>query len=490
MSNQNPLAQSPDMKVPPPGGLVGPLSGGFTAPHHALSTQFIQQSRQALLTFLASKRRPLMANIQIVPDALPRPHSSGRLIVLVMALFFAFGFCTVLVDTLIPKLKSLFSLTYAEAMLTQFCFFGAYFIVSLPAAKLVQRLGYLQSVTLGLMVMAVGCLSFMLAAELGVYPAFLAALFTLACGVTIVQVAANPLATSIGDPRTAHSRLTLAQAFNSLATTVGPIFGAAFILGEPWTKHAVGQAGDATLQHAHSQSIQQPFLLICFALCLLALVCWLCRSWVVPCQGNSRKLQAEARAPVWKNSRLRLGTLSIFLYVGAEVSVGSLLANYLMQPSVLALDVQTAGGLVSVYWGAAMVGRFIGSRILRERSPGAVLMVCACGAVALACASALSSGLVAAVTIIGIGLFNAIMFPTIFALAVEDMQDRAAEASGMLCLAIVGGAVVPLLTGMIADAQGLACALLAPAACYVGIAVFGWRTRQPKARTLRERDAH
>ena len=178
------------------------------------------------------QRQSGMATTQVSAGAgAPTPRKSGRVIALVMLLFFAFGFCTVLVDTLVPKLKALFALSYAEVMLTQFCFFGAYFLVSLPASALVRRLGYLQSVTVGLLVMAAGCLGFTPAAELGQYPAFLAALFALASGVTIVQVAANPLATLAGDPRTAHSRLTLAQGFNSLATTIGPIFGATYILG-------------------------------------------------------------------------------------------------------------------------------------------------------------------------------------------------------------------------------------------------------------------
>ena len=176
-----------------------------------------------------------------------------------------------------------------------------------------------------------------------------------------------------------------------------------------------------------------------------------------------------------------LGTLSIFLYVGAEVSVGSMLANYLMQPSVLALDIRRAGGLVSFYWGAAMVGRFVGARLLKSRSPGGVLMAAACAAATLACVSGLSSGRLAAATILAIVLCNSVMFPTVFALSVEGLRERAAEASGLLCLAIVGGAVVPLLTGVVADARGLATALLAPAMCYVGIAVFGWKSRSARA---------
>src|SRR6185437_9330417 len=292
--------------------------------------------------------------------------SSRNVIMLVMSLFFAFGFCTVLVDTLIPKLKALFALSYTEVMLTQFCFFGAYFIVSLPASRLVSRLGYFQSVTLGLAIMAAGCLSFTPAAEHGSYPAFLAALFILASGVTIVQVAVNPLATLVGDPKTAHSRLTLAQAFNSLATAVGPLFGAAFILsGALVTPDAQTLSPEAltALRQTEGQAIQFPFLMIGVALVVLAVVCWVCRDWA------PKTLHSKAGASfkgLLSHARLVFGAVAIFLYVGAEVSIGSAMANYLIQKSVLGLTPKAAGSLVAVYWGLAMVGRFCGAGLLNR----------------------------------------------------------------------------------------------------------------------------
>ncbi len=417
-------------------------------------------------------------------DAAP----ARRVIALVMALFFAFGFCTVLVDTLVPKLKALFSLSYTEVMLTQFCFFGAYFIVSLPAARLVTRTGYLQSVTLGLVIMALGCAAFTPAAEIGSYPAFLAALFTLAAGVTIVQVAVNPLATTVGDPARASARLTLAQAFNSLATTVGPLFGAAFILkGQLVTPDAahLDAAALAALRQVEGRSVQAPFLGICAVLIALAVFCWTCRGWAPrPQAGEGAGTdtdQGRGSAPATSllgNARLMFGTLGIFLYVGAEVAIGSMVANYLMQGSVLGIGAQQAGSMVAIYWGLAMVGRFVGAALLGRINPGLMLSAFAVMAGLLASLGVLAHGQLAAVCILAIGFCNSIMFPTIFSLAVEDVPGRAAQASGLLSMAIVGGAVVPVLAGAVADAGGLHHALAVPVVCYVGIALFGLSARQ------------
>jgi len=402
-----------------------------------------------------------------------RRQGSAHIIGLVMALFFAFGFCTVLVDSIIPKLKATFALSYAEVMLTQFCFFGAYFLISLPAAWLHSRIGYLRGVAVGLLLMAVGCLLFTPAADAGIYPGFLLALFILASGVTIVQVAANPLATGAGEPERAASRLTLAQAFNSLATTVGPIFGAFFILANGLAVPDASTLSAEALTIARreqAQVFQLPFLIIAAALVAMAFVCWSVRHW-----GNEMRPAATriVRGTLLSNPRLMFGAVSIFLYVGAEVSIGSGMANYLMLDSTLSAAAQTAGSLVSVYWGLAMVGRFIGSRVMRKTNPAIVLVLCACGAFVMTTASSFSPGVVAAATLLAVGLFNSIMFPTIFALAVEGLGERTAWASGIICLAIVGGAIVPLLTGVAADHFGLKLALLVPALCYVWIGSYG-----------------
>lgn len=392
---------------------------------------------------------------------------------LVMALFFAFGFCTVLVDSIIPKLKATFALSYAEVMLTQFCFFGAYFLISIPAAWLHRRVGYLRGAALGLLLMVVGCLLFTPAAEAGVYPGFLLALFILASGVTIVQVAANPLATGAGDPRHASSRLTLAQAFNSLATTIGPVFGATFILAGRLDIPNAAKLSTQTLAAARieqAQVFQTPFLIIAVALMIMAIICWRARRWVPE--------TALCRARVWsssplKNRRLMFGALAIFLYVGAEVAIGSSMTNYLMLPGILSTTAQKAGSLVSLYWGLAMAGRFIGAAVMRRANPALVLTLCAIGAFVMTTTSSLSIGVVAAGTILAVGMFNSIMFPTIFALAVEGLGEQTPQASGIICLAIVGGAIVPVITGWAADHAGLSAALLIPAACYTWIAFYG-----------------
>jgi FHS family L-fucose permease-like MFS transporter len=405
----------------------------------------------------------------VLPAAQPNER---RLLALVMCLFFAFGFCTVLVDTLIPKLKAMFSLDYTEVMLTQFCFFGAYFVVSLPAGWIINRAGYLRGMTLGLVVMAVGALLFTPAARLGIYPGFLCALFILAGGVTIVQVAANPLTARIGDPAQASSRLTLAQAFNSLATMIGPIVGATLILSHVRAPSDLTRTSPAALAafRVHDASVfQWPFLGIAAVLLLLAAICWGVRGWapapVARRRGSYRRVLASRP--------LRLGALAIFAYVGAEVAIGSSMANFLMQPDVLGLDAHSAGRLVSVYWGLAMLGRFFGTVLLRRAPPPALLAGCAAAALLLALLAGATQGVVAACCLLSIGLFNAIMFPTIFTLSLADAGEDAGEASGILCLAIVGGAIVPLLTGLAADRVGLGAALSVPAACYAWIGLFG-----------------
>ena len=406
------------------------------------------------------------------------------MVALVVFLFFIWGFSTVLVDTVIPKLKALFQLSFAEVMLTQFSFFIAYFLVSVPAGQLIGRIGYIRGIVVGLVVMATGGLMFAPAASLGLYPGFLVALFVLASGITLLQVAANPLIAVLGDTARSHSRLTLAQAFNSLGTTVGPWVGAVLIL-EGMTElpdaSTMTPAALAALRKAEAHAVQLPFLGIAAVLVAVAAVFWLMRHWS-GAPGSSEYASSEPTPAFLRaNPRLALGVLSIFMYVGAEVSIGSLLVNYLMQASTLGLAAVEAGKLVSFYWGGAMVGRFIGSGVLRLASPGKVLACCALAAASLATVSGLSTGTVAAVTVIAIGLMNSIMFPTIFSLAIEGLGPSTSRGSGLLCQAIVGGAIVPLVTGWTADRVGIGLALLVPAACYVVIASYGWYARRPAA---------
>lgn len=398
----------------------------------------------------------------------------------VMGLFFIFGGITSLNDVLIPKLKELFTLNYTQAMLIQFCFFTAYLVIGIPGAKLVKKIGYMRGAVAGLLTMLVGCLLFIPASQQAVYGLFLLALFVLASGVVIVQVVANPLISLLGKPETAHSRLTFAQAFNSLGTTIFPIVGSMLILGSLASVSA-DQLSGAELdayRTAESQAIVHGYLAIAVALAVVAGAVWMFRNRL---QGEKHEASAGlAGFDLLKRPRFGFGALCIFLYVGAEVSIGSLIVNYLMQPGVMGLQEQAAGKLIGLYWGGAMVGRFIGSALMRIVSPGKLLAAVAAGAITLILISTNTSGVVSGYSLLAIGLMNAIMFPTIFSLASEKLGSRAADGSGIINVAIFGGAVVPLATGAIADGTGsLATALLLPALCYAVIAAFGIYARRP-----------
>ena len=386
-------------------------------------------------------------------------------------LFFMWGFITCLNDILIPYLKGAFNLTFTQAMLIQFCFFSAYFIVSLPAGMLVAKIGYQKGIVAGLAIACLGCLLFYPAAALGVYAIFLIALFVLASGITILQVSANPYVTALGDPKTASSRLTMTQAFNSLGTTVAPFFGSYLMFG------AAGEHGAAT---ASASDVQVPYLILAFSLLLLALVfLYLKLPKLHHTDTNTKVFSGGA----WQYRHLVLGAVGIFMYVGAEVAIGSMLVNYLASPTVAGLTEQKASQLIAYYWGGAMVGRFIGALVMQKISGGKVLAFNAVMAIVFILVSISSSGNIALWSILGVGLFNSIMFPTIFSLALQQLGKHAPQGSGILCLAIVGGAIVPLLQGMLADSIGITLSFLLPAACYLFIAyygVVGSRVTQPE----------
>jgi MFS transporter, FHS family, L-fucose permease len=403
-----------------------------------------------------------------------------QLQVFVMGLFFIFGGITSLNDVIIPKLKELFTLNYTQAMLVQFCFFTAYAVIGIPGARLVKKIGYMRGAVVGLLTMMTGCLLFIPASQTATYGVFLLALFVLASGVVIVQVVSNPLISLLGKPATTHSRLTFAQAFNSLGTTIFPYFGSLLILGglaSISAKQLSGTELDA-YRTAESQAIVHGYLGLAVALAIVAGVVWLFRN----------ALKGETHEPsrglvgmdLLKRPRFGFGALCIFLYVGAEVSIGSLIVNYLMQAHVMGLQEQAAGKLIGLYWGGAMIGRFIGSAVLRVLSPGKVLAYAAVGAIALIGCSSQTTGSFSGYSLLAIGLMNAIMFPTIFSLACEKLGARAADGSGIINVAIFGGAVIPLLTGMIADVTGsLTASLILPAICYAIIAYFGIYARKP-----------
>lgn len=398
----------------------------------------------------------------------------------VMALFFIFGGITSLNDVIIPKLKELFTLNYMQAMLVQSAFFAAYVAISIPGAALVKRVGYMRGAVIGLLTMMAGCLLFVPASASATFGVFLFALFVLASGITIVQVVANPLISLLGPPRTAHSRLTFAQAFNSLGTTIFPFVGSIVILGSLAAVSASDLSGAelAAYRVAETQVVVKTYLGLAAALLVVAGVVWFNRNRLKGEKHDTGNI-FHSFDPL-KRPRFAFGVAGIFLYVGAEVAIGSLIVNYLMQPGVMGLGEQAAGKLIPLYWGGALIGRFIGSAVLRVVSPGKALAFNALGAMALILISANSDGVVPGYSLLAIGLMNSIMFPTIFSLACEGLGSRAAEGSGVLCVAIVGGAIIPPLTGQLADMSGsLAFALMLPALCYVAIASFGWYARRP-----------
>lgn len=421
------------------------------------------------------------------PDGAAQPSAdhvdAPDLRVFVIALFFIFGGITSLNDVIIPKLKDLFTLNYFQALLVQSAFFGAYFLFSLPAAMIVRKAGYMRTAVIGLLAMTAGCLLFIPASASGKFGVFLFALFVLAAGITIVQVVSNPLISLLGPPKTTHSRLTFAQAFNSLGTTLFPYFGAVVILGSLATIDPATLTGPAldAYRTAETQTVVRTYLALAAALLVVALVVWSRRKRL-----NDRHDQTGSLFhpfTLLSRPRFALGSLGIFLYVGAEVAIGSLIVSYLEQGDVLAADPLTAGKHVPLYWGGALIGRFIGSWVLRLVSPGKILACVATGAILLLALSTHSTGTLSGYAFLAIGLTNSIMFPTIFSLASEGLGPRAAEGSGVIATAIVGGAIIPPLTGMLADASTLRTAMLLPALCYAFIALYGFYARRPVGAT-------
>src|SRR6202162_1362556 len=407
-------------------------------------------------------------------DGQANARYSTHLQVFVYVLFFAFGASPSPNDVIIPKLKGLFTLTYGEVMLVQSAFFAAYFIISIPAAALVRRVGYMRSAVAGLLTMTAGCLLFIPASAQGLFGLFLLALFVLAAGITTVQVVANPLISMLGPVRPASSRLTFAQAFNSLGTTIFPYVGSILILGSLATVDPATLSGAAldAFRGVETQVVVHTYIGLAIALTLLAAVVWLRRKNLIETPAAPTPILRAFN--LLTRPRFAFGTLCIFLYVGGEVAIGSLIVSYLMQSSVFGVAAQEAGKHVPFYWGGAMVGRFIGAYMLRLFAPGKVLACVAATVIALLTFSALSSGPASGWALLSIWLFNSIMFPTIFTLASEGLGTRAAEGSGIICMAIVGGAVVPLVAGNAADLWGLKHALVVPAVCYLPILAFGW----------------
>jgi FHS family L-fucose permease-like MFS transporter len=400
------------------------------------------------------------------------------------SLFFIWGFITCLNDILIPHLKAVFTLNYTQAMLVQFCFFTAYFVVSVPSGYLVEKIDYKGGIIAGLSIAGIGCLLFYPAASYQSYPLFLAAFFVLASGITLLQVAANPYVTILGKPNTASSRLTMTQAFNSLGTTIAPYFGALFILSA-----AVKSAEDIKLldanqlssyQASQSAAVQNPYLFLAALLFFIAVLFVFIK--LPKIKASEQQLDHPAslsfdnqHESAWGYKHLVLGAVAIFVYVGGEVCIGSFLINFMGEPSIASLAENEAGKYVSFYWGGAMVGRFIGAAVMQKIQPGKVLLFNALAATLLVLATIIGSGAIAMWAILAVGLFNSIMFPTIFSLAISGLGKHTGQGSGILCAAIVGGAILPVIQGLFADLIGIQNAFFIPALCYVYVAYYGWK---------------
>jgi len=408
----------------------------------------------------------------------PKSRHTGAL-AMMTTLFFMWGFLTVLNDVLVPHLKAIFDLNYAQVMLIQFSFFSAYFLFSIPSGKLIDWIGYKRTIVAGLLTMALGAFLFIPAASMPSFALFLSALMVLAAGITVLQVAANPYVAVLGSPQGASSRLNLAQAFNSLGTTLAPVFGSVFILSAmPKTIEDIRQLSGNALQSyrlLEAASVKLPYAGLGLALVALAVTIALFKLPPIPEAQRSGSSVAGANTSVWRYSHLTLGALAIFLYVGAEVSIGSFLVNYFNQPEIGNLPAKTAARFVSFYWGGAMLGRFVGAAILQHVRAGVLLALTAAAACVLVITSMLTVGQVAMWSIILVGFFNSVMFPNIFTLGIAGLGPLTGAASGALVTAIVGGAIIPVLQGALADRIGIHHAFVLPAVCYLYIIFYALR---------------
>jgi MFS transporter, FHS family, L-fucose permease len=420
--------------------------------------------------------------------------------ILLTVLFFLWGFITVLVDSLIPRLRELFTLTYFQAGLVQFAFFGAYFLLSIPAGYLLSKIGYKRGIIFGLLTMAMGCVLFYPAASFRIFGIFMLAYFTLAAGMTILQVAANPFVSVLGSEDGASSRLNLSQAFNSLGTAIAPAVGALFILSDAIKTEAEIAALNIAEKEQYllneASAVQMPFIALAVFIAMIAMVFVFAK---LPSIINETSTGTYWQA--LSNKKLVLGVLGIFFYVGAEVAIGSYLVNYFLELNLVDLiknnnlmtgisekllnaELSTKDGkaivgvFVTFYWSGAMIGRFIGSYLTKIFMPGKILGIFATLAVTMIVISINSTGFLSMWSILAVGLFNSIMFPTIFTLSLDGLGELKPKASGLLCTAIVGGAVIPPLFGKLTDLFGFQMALILVIACYCYIIYFGYLNLQ------------
>ena len=412
----------------------------------------------------------------------PQAQSYTRPLAVVTTLFFMWGFLTCLNDILVPHLKSIFDLSYARVMLIQFAFFSGYFLFSLPWSRVVNRIGYQRTMVVGLLTMAFGAFLFLPAASAASYSMFLTALLVLAAGITGLQVAANPYVDLLGKPETASSRLDLTQAFNSLGTTIAPKIGGLLILSAaPLAVEQLRQLSPQALLAYRIQqaaSVKMPYTVIGVTLVLLAAIIG---SFKLPKVEAESVSEGKLHDSIWKHRNLILGAIGIFTYVGAEVSIGSFLVNYFGLPEIAGFTAKTAAGFVSFYWGGAMIGRFLGAPLLRRFKPGNLLALFAVSAASLVTASMLLNGHTAMWVILAVGFFNSIIFPTIFSLGVAELGPLTGSGSGLMNMAIVGGAILPVVQGVIADHVGVHHAFVLPVICYLYVLFYGLSGSKPNS---------
>ncbi|MGA9391992.1 MAG: sugar MFS transporter [Candidatus Sulfotelmatobacter sp.] len=416
----------------------------------------------------------------VSPDT---PSSYKVPLAVVTTLFFMWGFLTCLNDILVPHLKSIFDLNYRQVMLVQFAFFGAYFLFSIPSAKIIDWIGYQRSMVVGLLTMGAGAFLFVPAAKVPSFGFFLSALIVLAAGITLLQVAANPYVTVLGPAKTASSRLNLTQAFNSLGTFLAPFFGGLLILSAaPRAMEEIRAMTPDALQayRLHeAATVKTPYVGLGIALVVLAIAIGSFKLPKIP--QAQHKVGEKVSDSIWRHPNLILGAIAIFVYVGAEVAIGSFLVNYFIQPEIGGLTEKVAASFVAFYWGGAMVGRFIGSGLLQKMNTGRLLGICAICAAALVTVSMIGTGHFAMYSIILVGFFNSIMFPSIFTLGVAELGPLTGDGSGIMIMAIVGGAIIPLAQGAIADRIGIHHAFFLPVICYLYILYFALSGSKPNS---------
>ena len=419
-------------------------------------------------------------------------------LIFLTTLFFLWGFITVLVDSLVPRLKDVFEMSYAKTVLVQFAFFTAFFVVSVPAGAILSKIGYRKGIVLGLIIMALGCLLFYPAAEFRNFTIFLIGYFTLAGGITVLQVAANPYVALLGSEEGASSRLNLSQAFNSLGTTIAPVVGALFLLSDSVKTseeiNALSTLEKVDYYAAEAATVQTPFLLIATFIGILAVV-----FAFIKLPKVMQESPKGGYLSLLKNKLMLMGALGIFVYVGAEVAIGSFLVNYFndMNLAILVAENDTMmniantiastfnksfsnsdpksllGIFIIFYWGGAMIGRFVGAYLTKIIPPGKVLSIFALLAIVMIAISINTQGLISMWSILAVGLFNSIMFPTIFTLTLEGLGELKAQASGLLCMAIVGGAIIPFAFGGLIDGFGFKTAFILTMICYGYILYYG-----------------